>query len=78
MDRTNSIRQARWRNKLKARAAILEGTPIEIANNILGTLGLEQAWKVSEALATKTKDKAPGRLKRRSRKKSNNHVDTSY
>jgi hypothetical protein len=47
---TNAEKQRRWRDRRNARADMLTGTPKQIANNILLTLGGDQARKIARAL----------------------------
>jgi hypothetical protein len=47
---TNAEKQKRWRDRRNEQALALTGTPQEIANRILGTLGAKQAGKVVRAL----------------------------
>jgi hypothetical protein len=47
---SNAERQRRWRDKRNASADALVGTPSEIANGILRSLGADQTRKVVRAL----------------------------
>lgn len=53
---TNAEKQKRWRERRNSLAEALTGTPQEIADGILRTLGASQAEKVSRALKSRLRN----------------------
>jgi hypothetical protein len=53
--RDNAENQRTWRMRRNAKAAVLNGTPAQIANGILLHLGVEEAAKVARALMVRVR-----------------------
>jgi hypothetical protein len=53
--RNNAVNQATWRMRRNARAAVLTGTPAQIADGILRHLGVEMSAKVARALMVRVR-----------------------
>ena len=56
---TNAEKQRRWRNRRNDRASALDGTPKEIADNLLRELGADVARKVARALDKRLRNLRP-------------------
>jgi hypothetical protein len=56
---TNAEKQKRWRERRNSRAGALTGTPKEVADGILRTLGAQQAAKVARALKVRLRNLRP-------------------
>jgi hypothetical protein len=52
---SNAERQARWRERQKEKAGALDGKPKEVAERVIGVLGVAKAKKVSRALDKRLK-----------------------